>query len=440
MELNDFIVAIDLGTSKIAGVIASKDVTGSITIHAIEKEDSEGCIKRGCIQNVDEAASKVKKLIANLENKAKTKIGRLYIGLGGQSVQSVDHKVSRQLNEEIPITDEIINSLKEVSMDLPIPGKEILEIVPSEYLVDGKKVVQPVGVYGSEIEANHKLIVGKQAIMKNLKRMEEKLPVEVAGYLLTPLASASVLSEPEKSLGCALVDFGAATTTVSVYKEGLLRHLAVLPLGGQTITKDISTLQLLENAAEKLKISYGNASPDVDDSDNKVLKQQSNGGIDSPEIQLRTLHQVILCRSEEIVENVLNQLKISGYEKQIPAGYILTGGASNMKGLTALFRKKTDVEVKQGFFMRQVFSKSYTEVSKDAKYSALLGLAAKGSANCFKEEPKVEIPVEPEPVPVEIQPETPQRGVEATKDAGNKIIDFFGKFFKEDNNYPDLSD
>lgn len=436
MELHDFIAAVDLGTSKILGIVASKDVTGSLTIHAIESEDSEGCIKRGCIQNVDEAASKVKRLVSKLENRARTKIGKIYIGLGGQSVQSVDHKVSRQLNEETPITDSIIQSLKEVSMELPIPGKEILEIVPSEYLIDGKKVVQPVGVYGSEIEATHKLIVGKQAIRKNLKRMEEKIHTEVAGYLLSPLAAANVLSEPEKSLGCTLVDFGAATTTVSVYKEGLLRHLAVLPLGGNTITKDISSLQLLENAAEKLKIYYGNASPDIDESDTQVLKQQNNGGIDSPEIQMRTLHQVILCRSEEIVENVLNQVKVSGYEKQIPAGYILTGGASNMKGLTALFRKKTDLDVKQGYFTRQVTSRNNPEIGKDAAYSVLLGLAVKGSVNCFKEEPKVETPVQPEPEPVAVQVEEPSKRAVT----GRSFIRFLGDMFKEESNDQNFSD
>lgn len=445
MELKEFVAAIDLGTSKIVGIIGTKDVTGSLTIHALEKEDAEGCIKRGCIQNVDEAASKVKRLITKLENRAKTKIGKIYIGLGGQSVQSIDHKVTRQLNEDTPITDQIITSLKDVSMQMPLPGKEILEIVPSEYLVDGKKVVQPVGVYGSEIEATHKLIVGKQAIRKNLRRMEEKIQLEVAGYMLSPLAANLVLSEPEKSLGCVLVDFGAATTTVSVYKEGLLRHLAVLPLGGNTITRDIMSLQLLENVAEKLKIFYGNASPEIDDTDNKVLKQQNDGGVDSPEIQLRTLHQVILCRSEEIVENILNQVKISGYEKLIPAGFILTGGASNMKGLTALFRKKTDAEVKQGYFQRQIVSRNQPEIGKDASYSILLGMLAKGSVNCRKEpiaEPEPEVIIEQPVTPVEPAERATYKSDEQ-KTAANKgrsFIRFIGDMFKEDSNEQKLSD
>ncbi|MEG1585965.1 MAG: cell division protein FtsA, partial [Bacteroidales bacterium] len=264
MELTEFIAAVDLGTSKIVGIVGSKNTDGSLFIHAIEKEDSDACIKRGCIQNVDETASKVKRLITKLENRARCKIGKIYVGLGGQSLQSIDHKVTRQLNEETPITDQIIASLKEVSMQMPVGNKEILEIVPSEYLVDGKRVGQPVGVYGSEIEATHKIIIGRPVLRKNLNRMLEKIHLPLAGYILSPLAGASVLSEPEKSLGCVLVDFGAATTTVSIYKDGLLRHLAVIPLGGNTITKDIASLQLLENEAEKVKTYFGNAAPEID--------------------------------------------------------------------------------------------------------------------------------------------------------------------------------
>ncbi|MEG0950180.1 MAG: cell division protein FtsA [Bacteroidales bacterium] len=401
MELTEFIAAVDLGTSKIVGIVGSKNPDGSLLVHAIEKEESDSCIKRGCIQNVDETASKVKRLVTKLENRARCKIGKLYVGLGGQSLQSIDHKVTRQLNEETPITDQIIASLKEVSMQMPVGNKEILEIVPSEYLVDGKRVGQPVGVYGSEIEATHKIIIGRPVLRKNLNRMLEKIHLPLAGYILSPLAAASVLSEPEKSLGCVLVDFGAATTTVSIYKDGLLRHLAVIPLGGNTITKDIASLQLLENEAEKVKTYFGNATPEIDESENKIIKHAANVSIDSPEIQMRTLHQVVLCRSEEIIENISNQLKVAGYDsKQLSVGFVLTGGASNMKGLTSLLRKKTDMEVKFGAFQKPLASSQFAEIGKDVSYSVLLGLLQRGDANCCKQEEPAPVVIEPEPEPV----------------------------------------
>ncbi|MGL4293653.1 MAG: cell division protein FtsA [Bacteroidales bacterium] len=429
MELTEFIAAVDLGTSKIVGIVGKKKADGSLSIHAIEKEDSDSCIKRGCIQNVDETASKVKRLITKLENRARCKIGKIYVGLGGQSLQSIDHKVSRQLNEETPITDQIISSLKEVSMQMPVGNKEILQIVPSEYQVDGKRVGQPVGVYGSEIEATHKIILGRPVLKKNLNRVLEKIQIPLAGYILSPLASASVLSEPEKSLGCVLVDFGAATTTVSIYKDGLLRHLAVIPLGGNTITKDIASLQLLENEAEKVKIYFGNAAPEIDESENKVIKHAASVSIDSPEIQIRTLHQVVLCRAEEIIENISNQLRIAGYDsKQLSVGFILTGGASNMKGLAALLKKKTDMEVKIGSFQRPLASAQYAEIGKDTAYSVLLGLLLRGENNCSKE-------IQPEPVQIiETHQPEPEKVIEQPKkrEPFQKLGGFLIDIFKDD--------
>lgn len=391
MQLKEFIAAIDLGTSKIVGVIGTKDVMGSITIHALEKEDSEGCIKRGCIQNVDEAASKVKRLIVKLENRIKTKIGKVYFNIGGQSLQSVEHKVMRQLNEDTPITDEIINSLKNESMNFSVPGKEIFEIVPAEYLIDGRKVEQPVGVYGSEIEATHLLIVGRPALLKNLKRVEEKVGMPLAGVMVTPLAASSVvLSEADKRLGAVLVDFGAATTTVSVYAEGFLRNLTVIPLGGSVITRDISSLQFLEKDAEDLKIHHGNASPNLEDTEDRVLKQ-NQGGVDSPDIQLRKLHQVILCRTEEIIENVMNQVKLAGFDNLISGPFVLTGGASKMKGLTELFRSKGAKDVRLGNIQRSVTSKHYQEHIRDTAYAVVLGMLYRANENCRLPEPPPEV-------------------------------------------------
>ena len=186
-----------------------------------------------------------------------------------------------------------------------------------------------------------------------------------------------------------------------------MRHLAVLPLGVNSITKDITSLQILENVAEKLKIHYGNANPDNEDNEDNFLTPDKKNGIDSPEIMIGTLNNVIQCRYEEIIENILNQVKLSGYEKQLASGYILTGGASNMKGLKELFKKKTDAEVKQGYFQRQIACRNVPELGRETAFATLLGLMVRGTINCKKKEvivePVIVEPVKTEPTPTEKQ-------------------------------------
>ena len=402
MELTDFIAAVDLGTSKILGIVAARKNDGSLRVYAIEEEESDSCIKRGCIQNVDETAAKLSRLIHKLESSAKCRIGKIYVGLGGQSLQSVDNKVTRVLNEEAPITDRIINSLNEESRSLPISNKEILDIIPLEYLVDQKRVSQPVGVYATEIEANHKIIAGRPSIRKNIRRVLEKVGVEEAGLILSPLAAACVLPENEKSLGCALVDFGAGTTTLSIYKDGLLRHLSVIPLGGHAITKDITSLKLLEKDAEKVKIEHGSADPATGNEPNRMLRREG-----SPEIQVSLLNQCITSRQEEILENVANQIKQAGFDRnKLSAGFVVTGGASAMTGLPELILKLTDMDSKPGRVQKAVDYSRYAGFGERGAYSVLIGLALKGNVNCAK-------PKDPEPEPI-VEPVVEEQTVGAT--------------------------
>ncbi len=437
MELTEFIAAVDLGTSKIVGIVGTKSADGSLEIHAIEKVDADACMKRGYIQNVDAAAAKVKRIIENLEHTAKCHIGKLYVGISGQSIQSIDHKVSQVFPSEMQISDEIIEALKEQSKHHPIAGsKEILDIVPSEYFVDGQKSHQPVGTYGSEIKATHKIIVGRPIIKKNIDRMLDKIQMPLAGYILSPLAAAMTLSDPEKNLGCILVDFGAATTTVSIYKDNMLRHLSVIPLGGQTITKDITSLQLVDREAEKVKIAFGSAAPEIADKDVSVIKQVTSSQVDTPEIQLQTLHQVVLCRSEEILENVINQIRIAEFEsKNLGVGFVLTGGAANMKGLTALLRKKSEMEVKLGMFQKRIKYTANPDVRNEMSYAVLLGLLQMGTVNCCKAkevEPVVEEPIVSKPEVVE-EP-TPTTAEEPNKTATKKFLSWFDRITSENDN------
>ena len=401
MEISNYIAAIDLGSSKIVGIIGSKSEDNIISVYAVEKESSDACIKRGCIQNVEETALKIKRVISRLEARIKSKIDKIYIGIGGQSIHSIDNKINHQLNEETPITAQIIDTLKEISMNSPVGNKEVLEVLPSEYLIDGKKVIQPIGVYGSEIEVTHKLIVGRASLKKNIQRVFEKLDVSLAGFIIAPLAASSVMTEAEKNLGAVLVDFGAETTTVSIYKDGLLRYLAVIPIGGKAITKDIASLQILEEDAEKIKFIHGDVSPDIDIPEGKVLNynnSNNNSVSDVIKIYPKTLHKVILARTEEIVENINNQIRLSGYDKQqLGSGIIITGGASRIKNFTQLLIKKAEMDVKFGEFNKTIQSQIYSEIGKDPHFSVLLGTLLRGEENCRKVEIVKEKPMEKEP-------------------------------------------
>ena len=386
MELTEFIAAIDLGSSKIIGAlgVCSKDVTGSVTVYAIEHEESGSCIKRGCIQNVEDAAGKVKSVINKLQYKTHSEISKIYVGIGGQSLYTINHKEIISFDEDTQITDPIINSIKESCLKVIIPGKDVLDVVPTDYVIDGTKIEKPVGVYGARIEANVKLIIGRSNLKKNIQRMAEKLQIPIAGIILSPIAAASVLSEPEKRLGCTLIDFGAATTTISFYKDAVLRHLAVIPIGGNTVTKDITSLRVLEDKAEDIKKTFGTASPEYTEDDDKLLKAKNSANTDALELPMRTIHDVVLSRYDEIMENVLNQARLAGFKQQ-PASYVITGGGANMKGLPELIRSKTGSEAKKAIFPTAVMSKVHNDCDSDPTLSVLVGMLLSGTENCCKE-------------------------------------------------------
>lgn len=382
---NRYIAAIDLGTSKIVGAVGSKNEDGHLVILAIEKEDAGSCMKRGCILNVEEAAAKVKKIITKLENRIPDKIARIYVGIGGQSLHTIDHSVGRQLNEDTQITEKLIQSIISEGQNVPVYNSEILEIVPTDYKVDNRLESQPIGIFCTDIVANLKLILGRPSLKKNIYRcLVERLKMPVAGYLISPLATAAAtLTDNEKKLGCALVDFGAGTTTLSIYKDSFLRYIVTIPFGGKNITRDICSLNLLESDAESLKIAYGSAVSDTEQ-ENKNARQFNMEGVDSSKIKYQTLCRVVEARIEEIVENVINQIELSGYGKQLSAGIIITGGASQLKALPQLLKEKTEMEIRKGGFMNVSFANKSDAVF-NPEYVQVIGLLLLGDESCMKE-------------------------------------------------------
>ena len=277
--MTDYIVAIDLGTSHITGIVGEKNKDGTFSIIANEAEDPASCIRRGIIYNRDNTAIHVENILRRLERHLKGDfIEKVYIGINGQSLHTVDHVEAMDISEGAAVSDEDIEILKKQCEEYRPDLQDVLDIAPPVYYVNGRRDIKPVGVPCKRFEAHYKLIVGRSSIRRDIvKSINELAKKEIAGIIVSPLALAdAMLSKEDKELGCALVDFGAGVTSVSVYKNGDLLHMSVIPLGGNLITKDITSLQLTEAEAENLKKEYGSVIIQKDD-DDEVIKVNMEG-------------------------------------------------------------------------------------------------------------------------------------------------------------------
>ncbi|MDR0732681.1 MAG: cell division protein FtsA [Dysgonamonadaceae bacterium] len=381
--MEQYVVAIDFGTSNITAMIAKKSVGGKISVLRTEKTDSENCIRRGCIYNVDAAARKTEALMNRLnEDYAKPKLNapieRAYVGIGGQSLHIEQYSITKRVAGETiqqQLLDEIAHEIKRYKPDL----YEVLEILPPEYYVDGQLIGNPQGTTASSIEARFRLIVVSNPSLKML--IERAIPenVEIAGYIVAPLATAAaVLDKKEKELGCALVEFGAGITYVSIYKDGQLRYLVTIPLGGLVITRDIRCLNVSEEEAENLKKNYGSAVLDMKDE----TKITIDAGLNTErEIGVRNLNAIVEARMDEILANVIYQIDESGYADAL-SGIIITGGGAMLHRLEESFRKKTDKNIRLAYPVAG-------GTNKPAEDATIIGLLTIADGECVDAGAKV---------------------------------------------------
>lgn len=376
MKQSGFIVAIDLGSSKITGVVGRINENNVISIIASETIPSNRCIRRGMVYNIEETASKVRKLINLLENKLDRRIGKVYVSISGQSLHSIDYRERRQLSSSGVVTENIINQLKEAAEKFKPDMSRNYGIADVEYFIDDKPEREPVGVTCSVIEANFKIITGRPNLVSNIeKSIKEKLNIQIAGYYIGVLASAAIaLNEDEKELGCVFLDFGAGTTTVSVYKGGILRRMVEIPFGGKNLTSDICELNFTENDAEQYKVKFGKARENVD---NSLLSPFSS----KPTIDLVELNKVIVMRLDEITANIKEQIKLSSYEGQLGAGIVITGGASQLKNLDIYLTEKLKMPVRRAS-AKKTFINNSPELANDPSFTQALGLLMSGTEDC----------------------------------------------------------
>ncbi len=382
MGYTDFIAAVDLGTSWLTGMVGKKNASGTLVVIAAEMEPADGCIRRGCVYNVEETAARISKLIRKMNSKLDgSKISKVYIGVGGQSIRLIDHTINRELRNEGVVTNEIVNALNEEAGKFRPILADVLTIASPVWTLDGRQVANPVGVPCGKMEANYKLIVARPSLRRYVRTaVADKSKLEIADILVSPLALADVvLGKDEKELGCALVDFGAGVTKVAIYKGGRLRSLHVIPLGGNVVTKDITSLQIVESEAERLKKEYGSATVDPDNSGDVQLF--SSDGIMQSSVRQMELDMVIEARIREIIENVVSRLETTLPLQELGCGILITGGASELKGLRRTLSERTGLDVKYARLRKGVLDDG-TALEDHPGYLSAVGLLMQGKVNC----------------------------------------------------------
>ncbi len=384
MAAKEFIVAIELGSSKVTGIAGKKNLDGSISVLAVVKEDSSSFIRKGVVYNINQTVQCISSIVKKLSSALKAEISRVYVGVGGQSIVSVKNVIVKDLPEGTVVSQDLVNELMDMNRAMSYQDKIILDAAVQEYKVDSLLQLNPVGIQCSRLEGNYLNVLWRKSFYNNVYNCFDMARVTIADMFPAPQVLAdSVLTDAEKRSGCVLVDLGADTTTVSVYYKNILRHLVVIPLGGNNITKDIASLQMEESEAEAMKLKYASAYTDAENIDSTKTYP-----IDSERnVECRKFIEIVEGRMQEIIENVRHQIPLE-FADRLLGGIILTGGGSNMKDIDKAFRNYMKIEkIRIAKFVRQtVTSSSADTLAHNGTMNTVLAILAKGEMNCAGEE------------------------------------------------------
>jgi cell division protein FtsA len=345
------IQAVDIGTTKIAAIVARKTPNNKLEILGIGTAPSLG-VKRANVSNIMRASLAVKKAVEEAEKQSGIKFTEVYVGVAGSHIKSMQHRavLVRDSYEEM-ISEKDLKKLHDDMFKLALPpGDSIVEVLAQEYKVDKESgIVDPIGMPGSSVEGIFHVITGSSSAINNIRRCIEDAGLKVKDVIMQPLASAAaVLSEEEKNAGVALVDIGGGTTDIAIFVDGAIAHTAVIPLGGEIITEDIKTVcRVLREHAEKLKVLHGSAYPDSKDNE-KIISIPGVGGRSPREISAVNLTGIIQARMEDILEYVLQELELSGMLDKLMGGIVLTGGGSKLNHIIQLTEYFTLLETRLG--------------------------------------------------------------------------------------------
>ncbi|MCB0396543.1 MAG: cell division protein FtsA [Flavobacteriales bacterium] len=380
MESSEIVVGLDIGTTKICAIVGRKNEYGKIEIIGMGKTESVG-VMRGVVSNIEKTMQSIAEAIQDASDKSGVDIRIVNVGIAGQHIKSLQHRGIRtraSLDEEIGQRDidALIDDMYKLVM---LPGEEIIHVIPQEYIVDAEQGIKdPIGMSGIRLEANFHIITGQIAAAKNIHKCVHKCGLEVSELILEPLASSeAVLSEEEKEAGVALVDIGGGTTDIAIFQDGIIRHTAVIPFGGNVVTEDIKEgCGIIRSHAEALKVKFGSALAS-ENQENEIVSIPGLRGREPKEISVKNLAHIIQARMEEIIENIYYEIRNSGLENKLIAGIVVTGGGSQLRHIAQLFQYVTGMDTRIGYPNEHLAS-GYLEEVKSPAYATGIGLVIKG--------------------------------------------------------------
>ncbi len=383
-KVNDIIVGLDIGTTKICAIVGQINENGKLNILGMGKTPSLGGVSRGVVANITKTTEAIKKAVEMASQSSKINIKTVHVGIAGHHIKSLQHTGTLiRTDSEKEISFQEINQLQNDMQRLAVePGSTIIHVLPQEYAVDNEKgIIDPVGRTGTKLDGTFHIVTGQILAAKNIKRCVENAGLEVANLIVEPIASASAVLEPEEmEAGICLLDIGGGTSDIAIFKGGKIRHTAVIPYGGDVLTQDImEAFSIIEKQAEKLKIMFGCALPESA-KDNEIVSIPTVGNRKPKEIYVKNLAKVINARMKEIFELVDEEIYLSGYKNKLHSGIMLTGGGAELKDVSMLLEYVTGIEVNLGY-PNQHLAKGMVDEVKSPMFATSIGLVLKGIEN-----------------------------------------------------------
>jgi len=377
---NEVIVALDIGTTKICAIAGRRDRHGKLEVLGFGKVASEGVL-RGVVSNIEKTVKAIDEAVKMAQRTAGKEFKVVHVGIAGQHIKSLQHRgILTRDNDHTEIGRQDIERLISDMYKLVLPpGDKIIHVIPQEYTVDNEQgITDPIGMSGIRLEANFHIITGQISASNNIYRCVERTGMKVANMTLEPIASASaVLSEEEKEAGVALVDIGGGTTDITIFKDGIIRHTAVIPFGGHVITKDIKEgCTVMEPQAEKLKVKFGSALAE-EVFDNRIITIPGLRGREHREISEKNLARIIQARVEEVFDYVVWEIRRSGFERKLIGGIVLTGGGAQLRHIDKLVAFHTGMSTRIGTPVEQL-AHGYHEQLGSPMFATGIGLLMKG--------------------------------------------------------------
>jgi cell division protein FtsA len=381
MENENLIVGLDIGTTKICVIIGRKNEYGKLEVLGMGKAVSDG-VDRGVVTNIDKTVRAIEKAVEEASEMANVDIAEVIVGIAGQHIQSKIHRggIMRPPSEDEITIEDVRRLSGEMENILIPPGNTIIHVMPQNYTVDYESDIKdPVGMSGTKLEADFHIITAQTAAINNINRCVKRANLGSKQLILEPLASSlSVLSEEEKEAGVCLVDIGGGTTDIAIFYENIIRHTAVIPLGGNIITKDIKEgCMVMQNQAELLKTKFGKAIFE-EANPNEIVSIPGLKNRSPKEISIRNLAAIIQARMEEIVEQVDYEIRNSGFERKLQGGIVVTGGGAQLKHICQLFEFVTGLDTRVGYPNEHLANSAVIENLASPMYATGIGLVIKG--------------------------------------------------------------